>query len=130
MVLYNLHSILIEALKDYLLEDNASKDIEAQKAFNLQDGTMIIPDLINYNDKNIYEVHMTGNRKSDNFLNLPSGWSGVNVFYDEQRCSETIILKEDSFLLCNYKWKPEEVTFSSENEYFSSTDKQLINISS
>ena len=73
----------------------------------LTDGKEIYPDIMDETRKRIYEVHVKGQRKEDYFDKLPEGWYGVNVFYDEWMCPETIIFKEKIQRIQEIEWVKE-----------------------
>lgn len=71
----------------------------------LKTGESISPDLIDYDDKLVYEIHVKGVRKDKYFDQLPNGWRGINVFYDEEDNPETLIIKLGTWEIERIKWK-------------------------
>ena len=88
------HEISIINLGKVLIRDNPADDIRANSAIPRKKktvpGTNIYPDVINFTKKIAYEVHWKGNRKEEQFDNIPEGWRGVNVFIVGKRESEDV----------------------------------------
>ncbi len=59
----------------------------------LKTGEAIYPDIINFDRKVVYEIHVKGERRGNYFDKLPNGWKGINVFYEEEDNPETLIVK-------------------------------------
>lgn len=70
----------------------------------LKTGEKIYPDIINYNRRLVYEIHVRGLRKEKYFDLLPDGWKGINVFYDEDDNPEAMIIKKNRSKIGKITW--------------------------
>ena len=84
----SLHEKVILELGRLLIKETPDSDIWPNTKFRkkkrridgMLDGSIYMPDLIDFDKQKAYEVTVAGKRKEYEFSNLPPGWTGVNVF--------------------------------------------------
>ncbi len=84
----------------------------------LTNGNNYEPDIWNKSEKKLYEIHYSGVRKEEEFRNLPVGWQGINVFYNEYICPFTLVIKEKSHNIVQLIWSSEEIKYFPANSYY------------
>ena len=100
---HNLHKILVDSIFFFLRKDDEKKHIVQLLVNNnnsgrrrkiiLKTGEAVYPDIINFDRKLVYEIHVKGERRGNYFDKLPDDWRGINVFYDEEDNPETLVVK-------------------------------------
>lgn len=103
------HAILTLKVARWLKEENPDDEIgiyfkKKVPKMILTNGKEYFPDLWNKTKKIVYEMHYRGQRKGEEFENLPNGWKGVNIFYDERDNPETIVIKFKGYEIKKIKW--------------------------
>lgn len=109
----NLHKILVDVIFEYLKHhDNwelvNNNDSGRRQKIILKTGEAIYPDLINFDRKIVYEIHVKGERRGNYFDKLPDGWRGINVFYEEEDNPETLVVKFVTSDIQIIKWQGPE----------------------
>lgn len=95
---------VVQWLKQIDKNDKIRTYLQSSSQLENKDGAPYKPDIVNYTKKIAYEVHYRGDRKGNEFENLKEGWRGVNVFYDEEPNTETILIKETSHRIRIVQW--------------------------
>lgn len=57
----------------------------------------IYPDIVDFNNKLAYEIHIKGENRREYFDKLSDGWKGINVFVEEKNSFDTLVVKVGSF---------------------------------
>lgn len=109
----NLHKILVGSIFEYLRHhDNwelvNNNDSGRRQKITLKTGEAIYPDMINFDRRIVYEIHVKGERRGNYFDKLPDGWRGINVFYEEEDNPETLVVKFVTNDIQIIKWQGPE----------------------
>jgi hypothetical protein len=59
----------------------------------LKTGEAVYPDIVDEENRLVYEIHVKGERRREYFDQLPDGWKGINVFLDEENNPQTLVVK-------------------------------------
>jgi len=117
------HALYTLKVAQWLKNNNPHDEIRTyfqKKAPNLtlDNGNNYRPDICNRNKQQVYEIHYRGLRKEEEFSNLPEGWVGVNIFYDEFVCPFTLIIKEGNHDIAQLIWSSKEIKYFPAKTYY------------
>ena len=96
------HELLVNSVCDllkkeygsiFLVNNTSNRPKEFWKKLVLKTGEAVYPDIVDGENKLVYEIHVKGERRREYFGQLPDGWKGVNVFFDEENNPQTLVVK-------------------------------------
>lgn len=110
------HNLLVEKVfvslqresNEYIICNTPSRPKKYWSKIKLTTGEFIYPDIVNHDKGIVYEIHVKGERRREYFDKLPGRVRGVNVFFDEYKNHETLVVKFDTYEVRRIKWNEEK----------------------
>lgn len=97
LVVDKVYRFLVKESKSHIINNTPSRNKRYWARLKLYTGEHVYPDIVDVDNKLVYEIHIKGENRREYFDKLSDRWKGINVFIEEAHSPETLVVKVGKF---------------------------------